>query len=173
VRSEGFMSMKNSMIQSGIEPATFWFVAQYLNHCDTAVPLHTGKTNIIIWGLRMKFKIRILFKHKFYRITSIEKLAKLFYKRLYIFFWRCRSWRNAFCEKTERQKWVIVLTMNGDGEVFLEHNGEGFWEHRNEREVCAGLILWGYILDGPFGKWKWIPGFNMQTTSLYILHLLL
>jgi hypothetical protein len=23
---------------SGIEPATFWFVAQYLNHCATAVP---------------------------------------------------------------------------------------------------------------------------------------
>jgi hypothetical protein len=32
------MSMKNSIILSGIEPATFWFVAQYLNHCATAVP---------------------------------------------------------------------------------------------------------------------------------------
>jgi hypothetical protein len=27
VRSEGFMSMKNSITPSGIEPATFWFVA--------------------------------------------------------------------------------------------------------------------------------------------------
>jgi hypothetical protein len=33
VQSEGFMSMKNSMTPSGIEPVTFCFVAQYLNHC--------------------------------------------------------------------------------------------------------------------------------------------
>jgi hypothetical protein len=39
VRSEGFMSMKNSMIQSGIETKTFRCVAQYINHCATAVPI--------------------------------------------------------------------------------------------------------------------------------------
>jgi hypothetical protein len=31
------MSTKNSMTPSGIEPATFLFVAQYLNHCATAI----------------------------------------------------------------------------------------------------------------------------------------
>jgi hypothetical protein len=31
------MSMKNSMTPSGIEPETFSYVAQYLNHCATAV----------------------------------------------------------------------------------------------------------------------------------------
>jgi len=32
------MSMKNLKTPAGIEPATFRFVAQHLNHCDTAVP---------------------------------------------------------------------------------------------------------------------------------------
>ena len=30
--------MKNPMTLAGIEPATFQFVAQHLNHCATAVP---------------------------------------------------------------------------------------------------------------------------------------
>ena len=30
--------MKNPLPPAGIEPATFRFVAQYLNHCATAVP---------------------------------------------------------------------------------------------------------------------------------------
>jgi hypothetical protein len=36
-RSEGFISMKNST--HTIWDRTFWFVAQYLNHWATAVPL--------------------------------------------------------------------------------------------------------------------------------------
>jgi hypothetical protein len=31
------MSMKNPLTLAGIEPETFRFVAQHLNHCDTAV----------------------------------------------------------------------------------------------------------------------------------------
>ena len=37
VRSEGFYVNENSMTAAGIEPATFRFVAQHLNHCATAV----------------------------------------------------------------------------------------------------------------------------------------
>jgi len=33
------MSMKNPQTPVGIEPATFRFVTQHLNHCATAVPL--------------------------------------------------------------------------------------------------------------------------------------
>jgi len=32
------MSMKNAITPAGIEPATFRFVVQHLNHCVTAVP---------------------------------------------------------------------------------------------------------------------------------------
>jgi len=41
--------MKNPLTPAGIEPATFQFVTQHLNHCDTPVPLlgSTGdKTHI-------------------------------------------------------------------------------------------------------------------------------
>ena len=34
--------MKNPLTPSGIEPATFRFVAQHLNHCATAVPVREG-----------------------------------------------------------------------------------------------------------------------------------
>ena len=33
--------MKNPQTLAGIEPAIFQFVAQYLNHCATAVPIRS------------------------------------------------------------------------------------------------------------------------------------
>jgi hypothetical protein len=48
MRSEVFMSMKNSMTPSRIEPATFWFVAQYLNHSNTAVPSSSQYISIVL-----------------------------------------------------------------------------------------------------------------------------
>jgi len=38
--------MKNPLTPAGIEPATFPFVAQYLNYCAAAVPiLHVSTVN--------------------------------------------------------------------------------------------------------------------------------
>ena len=35
--------MKNPLTPGGIEPASFRFVAQHLNHCATAVPLEVSR----------------------------------------------------------------------------------------------------------------------------------
>ena len=45
--------MKNPMTLAGIEPATFRFVAQHLNHCATVVP----STGTIIVFLRQDEKV--------------------------------------------------------------------------------------------------------------------
>ena len=47
-----FMSMKNPLTPAGIEPATFWFVAQHLNHCTTAVPQHKWVPGIFPEGVK-------------------------------------------------------------------------------------------------------------------------
>jgi len=39
------------MTPSGIEPATFQFVAQHLNHCATVVPTYEHFCSIAFWGM--------------------------------------------------------------------------------------------------------------------------
>jgi len=42
------MSIKNTLTPAGIEPATFRFVTQHLNHCAPAVPFSTVSKCILI-----------------------------------------------------------------------------------------------------------------------------
>jgi len=49
------MSMKNPLTPAGIEPATFRFVAQHLNHCATAVPSYL---------VQILFNVILLYMHQ-------------------------------------------------------------------------------------------------------------
>jgi len=47
--------MKNTLTTGGIDPATFRFVAQHLNHCATAVPPYIY---IYIWEDNIKMAVQ-------------------------------------------------------------------------------------------------------------------
>jgi len=52
------MSMKNPVTPAGIEPATFRFVAQHLNHCATAVPpFYNSLLNLLLYLHDFHFKV--------------------------------------------------------------------------------------------------------------------
>ena len=55
VRSEGLCQWKFPMTPSGIEPATFRFVAQHLNHCATAVPTNNVRTTDILMAVWVRY----------------------------------------------------------------------------------------------------------------------
>jgi len=50
--------MKNPLTPAGIEPATFRFVAQHLNHCATAIPQYLTYIAIIFFCQIFLFHIQ-------------------------------------------------------------------------------------------------------------------
>ena len=52
--------MKNPLTPAGIEPATFQFVAQHLNHCATAVPKYFSNRDYEIESNPSKLQVLIV-----------------------------------------------------------------------------------------------------------------
>ena len=67
--------MKNPLTPAGIEPVTFRFVAQHLNHCATAVPNDS---------FSIEHKIRILISDFYVNIIRMPRLGMLFEQRTVI-----------------------------------------------------------------------------------------
>jgi len=65
--------MKNPLTPAGIEPATYRFVAQHLNHCTTAVTLLL----VVVVPYYLEFKTNPTFKKGFSGKKSLE--ANKFY----------------------------------------------------------------------------------------------
>ena len=61
------------MTPAGIEPTTIRFVAQHLNHCATAVPIHTVRT------VKFQSKVAQHFLHRFGIMTTSEITLKARY----------------------------------------------------------------------------------------------
>ena len=93
VRSEGFYVNENPLTPSGIEPATFRFVAQHLNHCSTAVP-HNIMLYLLILLLSYCMYIVLTIMHVFlygwcFRIWSVCILFIYFYLCAWIIYCYC------------------------------------------------------------------------------------
>ena len=73
--------MKNSLTPAGIEPATFRFVAQHLNHCATAVPFAPAYAFVKFANAVKLTNAKATFNKSFTNITPMYRGADKFLAR--------------------------------------------------------------------------------------------
>ena len=76
------------MTPAGIEPATFRFVAQHLNHCATAVPYYMWYKSVFGVVMLTEMMSQLSFIKSIYKLvsrTNKRYLAKLYVKRVICF----------------------------------------------------------------------------------------
>jgi hypothetical protein len=121
VRPEGLCQRKNPVISSGIERATFRFVAQCLKHCATACPIYNRYWSVYMsMDTVLKGKCCKL-KHETYFFSLFSDVVKDIHKsvhslvafnRLVYFEWLLRSPRTTSLDTTRPSTIFYRLLLN-------------------------------------------------------------
>ena len=150
------MSMKNPLTPAGIEPATFRFVAQHLNHCATAVPAWLLLSSVLLCN-----ELPSLLSSQFIRQLNNRNWGKIPMKlRISLNVWA------DFINSCFGSSWVwhcVVgwtvldvwkgLVRRKHRELFAYHHGVTYQEtlelqhHRCESFDCRSTLI---LVVGPF-----------------------
>jgi hypothetical protein len=112
VRSEGLCRWKIPMTPSGIEPATFRVVAQYLNHGATAVPLFRAYLVWLFHYLLVFFTYVFLLWTLFFNLFHKLLFVSVIYPLIRLFFYSHR----VFVQPSLQL--IIVVVVNGVSALF-------------------------------------------------------
>jgi len=156
VRSEDFMSMKNPLTLAGIEPSTFRFVAQPLNHCATAVlnvPLYLLQINVEGKGISPLFlNLGTEYMHHAPAVlpsvmpsTTSGTEHWVFPERLWKFWEKIKCWHTlGFTPRTVHPLAQSIHPLRYDGSI--QHWLQACWNAKliiqQEIQSTVALICW-------------------------------